>query len=358
MESSASLCSAAYTRKSRSSGRALPSCIRKNPGTRAGFCSVAYTQNPGIQAGFCPAAYTQNPGTRAGFCSAAYTQNPGIQAGFCPAAYTQNPGTWGGPCPAVYAKIQELEQASVLQRIQYRRKSGIPGRPLPRSVYSIGENPGAGQGSAQLCTQKSRNLSRPLPSSVYAKIQELEQATARQRIRKNPGTRAGFCSVAYTQKSRSPGRHLLCSVYTKSRSRARLCPAAYTQKSRNSSRLLFCSVYSIRKNPGAQAGSCPAAYTQNSGARGGPCPAAHTRKSRSPGRARQRIPVRISIHHKETGKSGSLTRFLMVRINADMKYYSVRTGSFLAALREGIMPEKSVSAILMRMRTTATEGGR
>ena len=142
---------------------------------------------------------------------------------------------------------------------------------------------------------------------------------------------------------------LFCSVYSIRKNpgaQAGPCPAAYTQKSRNSSRFLFCSVYSIGENPGSQAG---------------PCPAAHTRKSRSPGRARQRIPARISIHHKETGKRGSLTRFLMVRINADMKYYSVRsatTGSFLAALREGIMPEKSVSAILMRMRTTATEGGR
>ncbi len=41
-------------------------------------------------------------------------------------------------------KIQELEQASVLQRIQYRRKSGIPGRPLPSSAYAKIQKPRQG----------------------------------------------------------------------------------------------------------------------------------------------------------------------------------------------------------------------
>lgn len=41
--------------------------------------------------------------------------------------------------------------------------------------------------------------------------------------------------------------------------------------------------------------------------------------------------------------------------------HSVRratTGSFLAALREGIIPEKSVSPVLMRIKIRATWGGR
>ncbi len=110
---------------------------------------------------------------------------------------------------SVYAKIQELEQASVLQRIQYTQKSRSSGRLLFCSVYSIRKNPGAQAG--------------PCPAA-YTQNPGAGQGSAQQRIRKIPGSQAGQC------------------------------PAAYTQKSRNSSRLLFCSVYSIRKNPGAQAG--------------------------------------------------------------------------------------------------------
>ena len=214
----------------------------------------------------------KNPGSRAGFCSVAYTVYAKIQE--------------SGEAPAQQRirKISELEQASVLQRIQYTQKSGSPSRLLPSSIR---------------------------------RIQESRQGLIHQRIRKNPGTRGGFCSVAYTVyvESWNPGRALSISVYAKIQE---LEQASALQR--------------IRKIQELEQDS-----------------------------AQQRIPARISIHHKETGKRGSLTRFLMVRINADMKYYSVRsatTGSFLAALREGIMPEKSVSAILMRMRTTATEGGR
>ena len=150
MESSASLCSAAYTRKSRSSGRALPSCIRKNPGTRAGFCSVAYTVYAKIQEPrqgpaqqrirkiqeprqapaqlctqksrnlgsllFCSVYAKFRNSSRLLFCSVySIRKNPGAQAGPCPAAYTQKSRSPGRHllC-SVYAKIQELEQASVL----------------------------------------------------------------------------------------------------------------------------------------------------------------------------------------------------------------------------------------------------
>lgn len=42
-------------------------------------------------------------------------------------------------------------------------------------------------------------------------------------------------------------------------------------------------------------------------------------------------------------------------------FYSVRsatTGSFLAALLEGMIPENRVSAMLMKIRTKAAQGGR
>ena len=230
-----------YTQKSRNSSRLL-------------FCSVySIGENPGSQAGPCPAVYAKIQEPRQGLVQQRIRKNPEARGGICSVAYTQKSRNLSRLlfC-SVYAKIQELEQVSVLQRIQYRRKSGIPGRLLS--------------------------------GSVYAKIRDPRQGPAQQRIRENPEARGGICSVAYTQnpgagqgsaqqrirkiqeprqapaqlctqKSRNLGRLLFCSVYA---------------KFRNSSRLLFCSVYSIRKNPGAQARPCPAAYTQ---------------KSRSPGRA-------------------------------------------------------------------------
>ncbi len=262
------------------------------------FCSVySIRKNPGAQAGPCPAAYTQNLGTRA-------------------VVYTQKSRSPGRALPSsVYAKFRS------------------PGRPLPSCVR---KNPGTwGVFCSVAYTQNSGTRAGFCFAAytVYAKIPEPRQGLVQQRIRKNPEARGGICSVAYTQKSRNLSRLLFCSVYAKIQELEQvsvLQRIQYRRKSGIPGRLLSGSVYAKIQEP-------------------------------RQGLAQQRIPARISIHHKETGKSGSLTRFLMVRINADMKYYSVRsatTGSFLAALREGIMPEKSVSAILMKMRTTATEGGR
>ena len=116
------------------------------------FCSVySIRKNPGAQAGPCPAAYTQNLGTRA-------------------VVYTQKSRSPGRALPSsVYAKFRH-PSGSVYAK--FRNPSG--------SVYA--KTPEPGQGSAQQCIRK---------------IQELGEAPA-QRIRKNPGTRAGFCFAAYT----------------------------------------------------------------------------------------------------------------------------------------------------------------
>ena len=131
--------------KFRNLGRLLPSCIRKNPGARGGFGSVAYTVYAKIQessGGFCAVAYTQKSRSsgRHLLCS--------VYAKF------RIPGR--ALSSSVYAKIQELEQASVLQRIRKNTEA------------QAGFCPAA-------YTQNSRNPSRLLSSSVYAKIPKPRQ---------------------------------------------------------------------------------------------------------------------------------------------------------------------------------------
>ena len=70
-------------------------------------------------------------------------------------------------------------------------------------------------------------ISKSVFGSVYAKIQKLRQGPAQ----------------LYTQKSRNSSRLLFCSVYAKSRDPGRFLPGSVYAKSRNSSRFLFCSVY-------------------------------------------------------------------------------------------------------------------
>ena len=147
-----------YRRKSGIPGRPLPSCIRKNPGTRAGFCFAAYTVYAKIQEprqGPAQQRIRENPEARGGICSVAYTQNPGAGQGSAQQRIRKNPGTRAGFCSVaytVYAKIQEPRQAPVRQRI---RKIQEPGE--APAQQRIRENPEAqaGPDSVYLCESAS-----------------------------------------------------------------------------------------------------------------------------------------------------------------------------------------------------------